>query len=1010
MRKALLLLAILAGSFVAGAQTLPGLVLNELSQGRTSSQKEYFEFVVAGTRTCTDSTLDLRGWIFDDNNGWVAAGSGNGIATGAMRFANVANWAKVPYGSVILIYSDIEKNNSITLPDDATDANHDYVYVLRANSNLLEKNLTDPFSPSSAGFTYTTTGWSTSGDWGTVALANGGDGVVIVKPTVLNNEYYSFGFVIGSAATATVWVPDMPGGKNYFLSDANFGTAGSWTQGDADINETPGASNGGANTTWINSMRIQVSGVTVNPLSSTNGSTLCTGGTTALSSTTPGGTWTSSDISVATVSAGVVTAVAPGTATITYTVTSGGCTGTATFSITVTASVNAGTVSGGPNVCTGQTVTYSSNGTPGGTWSSINTGVATVNPTTGVVTGITAGNTSITYTVGSGLCAGTASAPVTVNQTPVVAATTGSSTVCAGAATTLANASSGGTWSSANTATATVNTSGVVTGVAAGSTIINYTVTNGGCTTVVPFNMTVSPAANAGTVSGPANVCTGTSTAPYTTTGTAGGTWSSSNPGFAIIDPATGVLSALAAGGVNVIYTVTTVGCTATASTPVTIVQTPVLSPTTGTNNVCVGGQVTLTNPAVNGSGTWSSTVPGVATVLPTLPAGGLSNGIVTGVSAGTANINFTVTNGGCSSTVPFPFTVNALPVVGPVLGGTPLCSGATTTLSNATPGGIWTSSNTAAATVNPTTGVVTGVATGAAVVTYTVTNGTGCTGSSNTTINVTSTPAPGPITGTPNVCVGTTTALANNLAGGTWSSNNTFVATVNAITGVVTGIAPGTASIAYTVSNNGCTGVQSQTVTVNASPVLTPIADFTLCKNATATLTPSVAGGSWTSNIVSVGTITNSGVVTALSAGSTQLAYTVSNGGCSATQTVNLLVQDLAMQLTATPNPAQLGNTVTLASSGNGAHTITAWGPAATFLNQTATTQTITAAANAQYFVVGRNALGCIDTAFIDLVVNNTIDDLFVPNYFTPNNDGETERYAVFIRFISCSAGLPDF
>ena len=66
------------------------LVLNEFSQG-SSGNKEYMEFVVTGTRTCTDSTADLRGWMIDDQNGWYG-GLGTGISSGHFRFALTDNW------------------------------------------------------------------------------------------------------------------------------------------------------------------------------------------------------------------------------------------------------------------------------------------------------------------------------------------------------------------------------------------------------------------------------------------------------------------------------------------------------------------------------------------------------------------------------------------------------------------------------------------------------------------------------------------------------------------------------------------------------------------------------------------------------------------------------------------------------------------------------------------------------------------------------------------------------
>lgn len=251
MRYIFILLAFCVCSFSSRSQ----LVLNEVSQG-PSGTKEYIELVVTGIRTCTDSTADLRGWIIDDNNGWIASGSGQGIATGCMRFANAASWQKVPYGSIILIYNDGDKNSSITLADDPADADHDYVYIVPASSALLERHTSSPVSPSSAGYVYPSTGFVSGGSWNTVGLANTGDGVVITSPADLTRAYFSFGFGIGSAATATVQKPNMAAGRNYYLNDGAYTSAASWVLGTVPTNETPGQPNTTANRSWILSLRI----------------------------------------------------------------------------------------------------------------------------------------------------------------------------------------------------------------------------------------------------------------------------------------------------------------------------------------------------------------------------------------------------------------------------------------------------------------------------------------------------------------------------------------------------------------------------------------------------------------------------------------------------------------------------------------------------------------------------------------------------------------------------------
>ncbi|HPH84954.1 MAG TPA: Ig-like domain-containing protein, partial [Ferruginibacter sp.] len=130
--------------------------------------------------------------------------------------------------------------------------------------------------------------------------------------------------------------------------------------------------------------------VTVNPNVNagvvTGVANLCIGGTaTYTSNGDAGGSWSSSNELAATVnvSTGLVTALSAGTTTITYTINTG-CAApqSASTSLTVNPNVNAGVVTGAANLCIGGTATYTSNGDPGGSWSSSNELAATVNVST----------------------------------------------------------------------------------------------------------------------------------------------------------------------------------------------------------------------------------------------------------------------------------------------------------------------------------------------------------------------------------------------------------------------------------------------------------------------------------------------------------------------------------------------------------------------------------------------------------------------------------------------------
>ena len=151
------------------------------------------------------------------------------------------------------------------------------------------------------------------------------------------------------------------------------------------------------------------------------------------------------------------------------------------ITMTVSPSVSAGIVSGVSPICIGQTATFTSNGTFGGTWSSSNTSIATVNSSTGAVTVLSTGTIDIVYTV-TGPC-NTVSASRTLTVDPNVSAgvVSGVTSLSIGAtALYTSTGTSGGSWSSTNNGIATVNSStGSVVAISAGTTNITYTVASG---------------------------------------------------------------------------------------------------------------------------------------------------------------------------------------------------------------------------------------------------------------------------------------------------------------------------------------------------------------------------------------------------------------------------------------------------------------------------------------------------------------------------------------------------
>jgi uncharacterized protein YjdB len=269
-----------------------------------------------------------------------------------------------------------------------------------------------------------------------------------------------------------------------------------------------------------------------------------------------------------------------------------------------------------------------------GTWSSSSPAIGSIDATTGIVTGISAGTTTINYS----LFCGSITAIVTVNPLPATpAAIGGTFFTCEGSTTSLSESVSGGTWTSGNGAIAVVGTSGIVNGISSGNTNITYTISNGCGTNFVYVPVTINPLPSV--ISGSTTVCTGTTTA---LSSSAGVTWSSSNTSVAIVNSGTGIVTGVSTGTVTITCVLST-GCFRT--TTLTVNTSP--SSISGTPSTCAGSTSTLSDA---GGGTWTSSNAN-ATI-------GSSSGIVTGVSAGTSTITYTLPNG-CISTV--LFTVNAL-------------------------------------------------------------------------------------------------------------------------------------------------------------------------------------------------------------------------------------------------------------------------------------------------------------------------------------------------------------
>jgi gliding motility-associated-like protein len=307
---------------------------------------------------------------------------------------------------------------------------------------------------------------------------------------------------------------------------------------------------------------------------------------------------------------------------------------------------------------------------------------------------------------------------------------------------------------------------------------------------------------------------------------------------------------------------------------------------------------------------------------------------------------------------------VNPLPVVAAISGPNNVCAGLSITLTNATAGGTWSTSNSALATVNPTTGYVTGVAQGAVTITYTVTNSNGCVNSSSTVVNVgIGLTAMVPLTGNNTMCAGTTTQVSHPLAGGIWYSSNPTVAVVSN-TGLVTGISAGTSVITYEITNAaGCASAVNLTMTVNAQPTasITASGATTFCQGGSVTLTAS-PGTTYAWN-----TGETSPSIIVASSGTYTVVITGANGCTTASIPKTVVVNPIPMVLI-TPS-----SSTTFCQGGSVVLTSTP-GTSYSWTGISATTQSVTVSATGNYAVTMTNSLGCSATSAIMPVSVGTI------------------------------------
>jgi uncharacterized protein YjdB len=383
-------------------------------------------------------------------------------------------------------------------------------------------------------------------------------------------------------------------------------------------------------------------------------------------------TWSSGAPAVASISTGgLVTGLASGPSTLTA--VKDGVTGSSTVTVT-TPTLTALAVTPTLAVVSQRgSYTYTATGTfsdgttshVAATWSSADTSIATVDATTGMVTGgANYGQTTITASAG-----GFSAKATIINDYPVptkLVITPNTPSVLVGATLkltanvtwsdgTVTDASGPSGWSTSSAAIASIAGAGTVKGVASGTATITATFTyqsNTSGTTIVSGNTTLnvttsSPLTSLTVMPIVSNLPIGYTT-PLTATGTyadghtanlsATATWTSSNTSAATVS-ASGTVTTHAAGTATITAAVGSITGTATINVSAAATLTSItVAPASQTRAIGATSQYTATGNYSNGTSqtplagvTWSTSSSAVATTD--------AFGLVSAVGAGSANI-----------------------------------------------------------------------------------------------------------------------------------------------------------------------------------------------------------------------------------------------------------------------------------------------------------------------------------------------------------------------------------
>jgi len=266
---------------------------------------------------------------------------------------------------------------------------------------------------------------------------------------------------------------------------------------------------------------------------------------------------------------------------------------------------------------------------------------------------------------------------------------------------------------------------------------------------------------------------------------------------------------------------------------------------------------------------------------------------------------------------------------------------------------------------------------------TYTVTISAGSC-SKDTSIKVTINPLPlVTIGGNTSICGGTSTTLS--ATGGIkylWSTGSTGSSiTVNP-----------TGNISYTVivtTSFGCS--DSSSVTVTLLPVIALVNSQTICSGSSAVLNAS--GG----NVYLWNTGATSNIITVSPPSTTNYTVIVSNGNCTNSAATKVTVNGLPSVTTCCSTTIASGQSIVLSVSPSSGSYLYHWTPDVALSSDSQYNPTANPTITITYYVTITDGNGCQSVDSVVIKLNPVCNDVFIPNAFSPNADGQNDVLFVY-------------